>query len=769
MKTIVFETVGKYNEVQVPVCVSVPFAKGNLCEAELDLCTIYDQTRSYVTQKKVVSRYPDGSIRYVLVCFLADFQANSNAVFKFGITDQATQTGPVVSLVSNPDGSLSLSTQTLDVVLSPAGKGLFSKIQYGILSLSSTDLEGLCLYDENGSKYTAEVGEDGWQVVESGPVRAIIRTRGRHVAEDGSSFMDYCCTLTFHAGSSVIRCAHQIINTEKSRIEKKNHLVLTNDQAGLKYDTAYPFEMLSGAEFKIHLPKKAGRKDILTSSFNTHADCVGPEETISRLISADTVVETANEMFPEVLFSVFAAHYEMPECSLTGSLYQAYQNFPKALMMDESSITLSLYPRQYSPLKLGQGVAKTLRFDLLFSPKGTSASELMDTLLMLEMGPCGACSTQDYIDAKVFGKEVSTLRHFPTERFLYRFIDSRAKGLGILNFGDCPEWEYVKQGRSKGVDIWINNEYDMPHNFAVMFARTGDRRYFDYMVAAVRHWMDVDFCHFSEEPYHKGLLYTHSVEHISGQPVPSHQWVEGFLDYYHLTGDMQGLETALEIGESLLSLIKLPIYNRPGQIEPREIGWALRALLSLYQETGEEKYLSACTPIVTTYVKWAELFGSWSSPYPENYLDRVPFMMHVGLVGLYSYYRLCGGEDVKKTLLVVINDILSECLDTRLNMFLGKQHPSIRYQNLNGMVLESLEIGYELTSDVNYLKKGLGMFSWITRENQPPIYDFSKIKRDDFTVIYNCPVGPKRCAQTLIPLLRYYTAAMEENLLPYED
>ena len=50
----------------------------------------------------------------------------------------------------------------------------------------------------------------------------------------------------------------------------------------------------------------------------------------------------------------------------------------------------------------------------------------------------------------------------------------------------------------------------------------------------------------------------------------------------------------------------------------------------------------------------------------------------------------------------------------------------------------------------------------------PPIYDFSKVKRDAFTVIYNCPIGPKRFAQTLIPLLRYYDAAMDTGVLQYE-
>lgn len=324
-----------------------------------------------------------------------------------------------------------------------------------------------------------------------------------------------------------------------------------------------------------------------------------------------------------------------------------------------------------------------------------------------------------------------------------------------------------KTGRSKGKDIWINNEYDMPHNFMVMFVRTGDRRYYDYFLAAVRHWMDVDLCHYSERPYHEGLLYTHSVDHVSGQPVPSHQWVEGFLDYYHATGDPIGLDIARNIGVQLQKMIELPIYKKPGFIEPRELGWTLRTFLSLYTETHDQKYLDICKPIVETYCDWADLYGTWTSPYPDNYMDRVPFMIHVGIVGLYQYYKVSPSTRVYSVLCKVIEDVRTQCLHKQTNMFMGKQHPSIRYQNLNGMVLETMAIGYDLTGDVTYLKDSLGMFSWITTENPPPIYDFSKVKRDAFTVIYNCPVGPKRCAQSLLPLLHFYAAGMREKLLPF--
>ncbi len=768
MKTVKYEIVGRYEHLAEPVCISVPYQRGELKPAEIDSVQIFDEKKVYPSQKRVVSTYSDGSIRYLLVNFLADFHADRPSTFYVDSTERRASDFTSVRILEE-NGHIVIDNGSVLLVLGAPGEAQISSILYANTFIDGSDIKGVTIFDQEERGYIAYVGSAGWQIIEEGPVRAILRSCGRHLSDDGSTFFDFETTLTVYAGVDYIRFAHKIVNTERSKIRRKSHLTLTNEQAGLKYDTSYPFEMFSGAEFRIHLGPNAVSKGIYTSSFNNHAESVEGNGTIEKSISADTIVDTANEMFPEVLFSTFAAGWKNESVNVVGSIYQAYQNFPKALKLGTGDMILSLYPRSYSPLKFPQGVAKTFRFDLLFTDADLPERLLFDKLLNLEMPPVGTVTTKDYMDAGVFGQEVSELYHHPTERFLYRFIDSRAKGLGLMHFGDCPEWEYVKQGRSKGRIIWINNEYDMPHNFMVMFARTGDRRYYDYLMASVRHWMDVDFCHFSEEPYHKGLLYTHSVDHVSGQPVPSHQWVEGFLDYYHLTGETTALETARQIGEGLLELIKLPIYNNPGQIEPREQGWAMRGLLALYEEFADERYLEACRPIVNTYIRWADLFGTWTSPYPDNYLDRVPFMMHVGVVGLYRYYGIVGDKRVRSTLLTVIDDIVKECLNPRLNMFLGKMHPSIRFQNLNGMVLESLAIAYELTGDVSYLKKGLGMFNWMTVENQPPIYDFSKEKRDEFTVIYTCPIGPKRAAQSLIPLLHYYSAAMKENLLPYQD
>lgn len=59
--------------------------------------------------------------------------------------------------------------------------------------------------------------------------------------------------------------------------------------------------------------------------------------------------------------------------------------------------------------------------------------------------------------------------------------------------------------------------------------------------------------------------------------------------------------------------------------------------------------------------------------------------------------------------------------------FYGKQSPAVRHLNLNGMVLQSLAIAYELTGTGNISMRAWDV-QWISGENLPPCMIF-KIKR----------------------------------------
>ncbi len=779
-----FEVLSMYEQKAEPVMVSVPFAKGTWTNDMLPYAAVKLEGKGYPAQFQVTGTWEDGSIKWLLINFLADLPANRAIDYELALEKEVQPSLP--SLVKENRDGLTVDTGALRADLALAGsRHLFNRIEAGNCVYGSGVIDGPWLTDSEGERYCLQVGPGGWEVVESGPVRAVLRTRGKHVHDSGKTWFDYDLFVYAYRDKPWLRFEYQFINAEEDRAGRAHYaLELNAEAAGFKYSDEYAYEMVKEIEVKIcplssvRSPGSAGRGSadgesadfrhtLFTSGFH-HSVMEGNQEKVIRhCVTADTIIETASEMFPEVLFGVYGIDWVKGERALTAGIYQAFQNFPKALESTSEGIRLKLMPEECgSLLKVPQGAARTSRFHLVFRAPETDEKRIVDRELMFQMPAVPTLDPQVYIDAGVFGNFVSNQYHHATERFLYRYVDSRAKGLGMMNFGDGPEWEYMKQGRSKGRDVWINNEYDMPHNFMLMFARTGDRRYFDYLKASAEHWFDVDLCHFSPNPQKQGLLYTHSVEHVTGQPVPSHQWVEGFLDYYHLTGNRCAYEAAMSIGEALLGLMKLPLYQTAGMTEPREIGWAMRTFLAMYRETHEERWLDACAPIAEVYLRWAGEYGSWTSPFPDNHMTRVPFMIDVGIAGLAGYDQLRPDARIKKTILEVVDDMIRECYVERAGTFYGKQAPPVRYLNLNGMVLQSLAIAYELSGNRRYIDAGMGMFQWISVENPPPLYDFTKVKRDEFTVIYDCPAGPKRCAQTLGPFLQFYKHVMDLDILP---
>ena len=372
-----------------------------------------------------------------------------------------------------------------------------------------------------------------------------------------------------------------------------------------------------------------------------------------------------------------------------------------------------------------------------------------------------------YISPKVFKESEVMLNVFPekinedVEIALMAKADGHSRCYGMLNWGDTVDMGYTVQGRGGGKPVWSNNEYDYPHACALMYARTGVRRFLDYLIVSAKHWMDVDICHYSSNPLRIGGQWEHTAGHCkNGVMVCSHEWVEGLLDYYHLTGDERGLESAIGIGENVLKLLETPMYQVPGEANARETGWALRTLTALYVETNDKKWLAKCDWIIDSFKKWEEEYGDWLSPYTDNTAIRVGFMISVAVGSVMRYYRVFPREDIKKMIINAVDDLIENCyMDNGL--FYYKELPSLSRNGNNTLLLESLAIAYELTGDASYLKYGLKTFRSALNENSGGAVGVKTVIDD--AVICKGNSG-KGFAQSFIPLTMYYNAVSENGM-----
>jgi len=248
---------------------------------------------------------------------------------------------------------------------------------------------------------------------------------------------------------------------------------------------------------------------------------------------------------------------------------------------------------------------------------------------------------------------------------------------------------------------------------------------------------------------------------IGGKIICSHQWVEGLLDYYHFTGDKTAYETAIGIGENVLRLLATPEFQKSGETSARETGWALRTMVALYQETGEQRWLEKCDWIVGHFADWENTYGHWLAPYTDNTTIRVPFMISIAIVSLMRYYRVDPQERIKGMILRAVDDLLENCI-TETGLFYYKELPSLTRQGSNPIILEALSIAYELSGDIRYLEAGLPTWQ-LTIQSKDTGSGGGKTAVGD-AVLMGGP-GPKGFAQSFPPVMAYYKTASEAGLI----
>ena len=211
----------------------------------------------------------------------------------------------------------------------------------------------------------------------------------------------------------------------------------------------------------------------------------------------------------------------------------------------------------------------------------------------------------------------------------------------------------------------------------------------------------------------------------------------------------------------MLRLLETPMYQVSGESNARETGWALRTLTALYVETQDKKWIGKCEWIIGHFKEWMEEYGEWVAPYTDNTVIRVGFMISVAVGSLMRYYRVFPGEELKKMILSAVDDLVDNCLMEN-GLFYYKELPSLSRNGSNTLLLEAMEIGWELTGEKRYLEYGRKTFE-ITIASSSLSASGAKRAVEDTVIVGSG--APKVFAQSFIPLVTFYKALVQENML----
>lgn len=728
-----FEKTYKYNRYLEPCTVAIPLAKGLLMDT--NGVTIEKDGKIFPSQSTITSKWQDGSVRWLFTRFLADLPGNEKVeyVCKFDKVNPVNGTN-LASYKEN--GKILVDTGQLSFATTEDKASLFEAFFYKNLDYSQKDFGVPKLKDGKGNKYNCQI--ERWEILENGPVSTVIQGKGSLRSE--RHLLGVEIKILAYVGKPFIELSYRVVNTTNEAL----HLA--------SYEVKFPNKETKG---KV-------RNCVASSNYRTSYDYGYDSESVERVIDSNYLLYEANEHIAEVFYGTLFADHTDEESGLTATIFQAQQNYPKAVYADREGICVKLVPEGVDKVVMQPGMARTQKVFLFFHESDLDMNQINSRSLMYQMPDRPSLEPIVYREAKVFHDVFVENQIKEVERsFIYK-ADSHSRCYGMMNWGDSPDPGYTLQGRGNGAPVWTNNEYDFPHACSLLYARTGIRRFLDYVLVAGEHWMDVDVCHYSEDPLLLGGQWEHSKNHVEGgKIVCSHEWVEGLLDYYHFTGDERALNIAIGIGENILRLLETPVFQQKGEINARETGWALRSLVALYVETYNDKWLERCDWIIGHFEDWEKEYGHWLSPYTDNIVIRVPFMISIAVGSLMRYYRIDPRENIKDMILRAVDDMIEHCyLETGL--FFYKEFPSLQRLGNNTIVLEALEIAYELTGNERYLTYGLETFKENIKKEGVAMGGSKSIVGD--TLIVAGP-GTKNFAQSFIPMVTFYKAARECKLI----
>ncbi|MBQ7774316.1 MAG: hypothetical protein IJ379_00185 [Lachnospiraceae bacterium] len=779
-----FPKLYRYDRIAEHCNIAIPVAKGVMQNA--DSVQIFQEGKVVPSQKKVTSRHADGSIRYLFVRFMADLPGNKGTVLECNMNSEERSDFEGIRVEEKENGYVVRAGVEFSV--SDYATTLFDWLKTDSQEYSGRQFVGPFLEDGDGYQYGVKL--EKWQVMETGPLVAVLRCKGECT---GNKPVRFEMKLTAYAGKPWIEISYRIINTtdEPLHIASLVFAVLAEEDA--EYDASLvrtqnlvkldstgcgdanqsekdegPIYETTGILKLPQLQEKIDVQNVRTcvgnSNYKTKFSIGRDGEAVDRIVDAKYLVGEANEHFAEVIYGTFFADRTDSRGGVCATIYQAQQNYPKAVKADKSGVYVMLVPKDVDKVVMESGMSREQRFQLHFHTAQESLLELDNRSLIYQMPDRPHIAPEIFKEANVM-PDIFVDRdkiNYDVELSLIGKCDGHARSYGMLNWGDSPDPGYTTQGRGNGLPVWTNNEYDYPHACALFYARTGERRFLDYMLVACSHWMDVDVCHYSQNPLHLGGQWEHTGGHCKdGVMVCSHEWVEGLLDYYHFSGDERGLETALGIGDNVLRLLDTPMYQKSGESSARETGWALRTLVALYIETNDDKWLCKCDWILGHFKEWTQEYGDWVAPYLDNTTIRVGFMISVAVGSIMRYYRLFPSEEIKQMMLQAVDDVVENCF-METGVFSYKELPSLNRIGSNTLLLEAMTIAYELSGDTKYLTYGKRTFWNSIHASAPGVTGVKSIVED---AVIHKTTGTKNFAQSFIPLSVYYKALADNNML----
>ena len=661
----------------------IPFPQGRV--KAIDRISLKDPSgKRLAAQFSEMNRWPDGSLRNVHISTLIDSRSNQVLLDVDEHASQAPKLDNRVAAKRLKSGSISLESGELSVVLDEPGKPFGAQVVR-----EDRRLEDLCGVMEIDGKPVRAVVETA-EVVFQGPVHGEAELKGS-LSNDQGVIGRFVFRVAIFAGQPWVRISWRVFN-DRAETLRVSRLELTgNIESASHIETFWSSSDRSGGSSVRIQQMRDDRFAVTADDGSVLEEGEAAGGWLGCRFEASTLLASVRhfrEQYPKAL--------EIAEGRLRISLFEASDDNPHYLPTEGEAkrheIWIGLWSKKLSANEMAQHANAVARPPRLFDAK-----------YYCETGALGRAAVHN---SDEFSELDAHLKK------AYPNVDAkRFSEYGIRNWGD--------QVYNQDEDYWTNGYYDRQQGFAAEYLMSGDPRWFDRLEAMVRHIIDVDICHASQQhPEWVGAIHGYnSKNHTDGPPWNPQQRTKGTLAYWRLSGDRDARDAALGVADSAIDA-----RRGLGSQSVRDHAGILYCLTAAFDETGDQKYLKAAKAVAhDARGRMDPRRGCYSEIHGNvSYRGNVPWMCAQLAEPLYDYY--CQSGDVEAAIGVVglAESILTE---NRTRDVPGDVHGYSHNPHFNKtssyhiLIAPAVLYAYELTGDPYYLKHGRAMYRQTLREN----------------------------------------------------
>ena len=203
-----------------PLTSGIPLSRGRLSHPE-HVSLISPAGEEIPVQTEALSRWPDGSVRWLLTDFQTSLQAGSTVKYRlrYGAGIHPAPVADPVRATENQAG-IRLETGPLRIDLSRTSFRLLDAVwldrnRDGVFDsderMTSSSDAGIVLTVPGGRQFRADLVNAQMQIEQAGPLRACVRISGHHGSADGRMFR-YIVRLHVFRGQPFVKLCYTFLN-----------------------------------------------------------------------------------------------------------------------------------------------------------------------------------------------------------------------------------------------------------------------------------------------------------------------------------------------------------------------------------------------------------------------------------------------------------------------------------------------------------------------------------------------------------------------------